>query len=77
MKSTRNLFFTLSATVSATVSALPSPASAQDKAVFPEADAEAVPSELFVVPEGLEVTLWAGSPDLYNPTNMDLSLIHI
>ncbi|MEY4484275.1 MAG: hypothetical protein RL693_1727, partial [Verrucomicrobiota bacterium] len=30
-----------------------------------------VPTELFSVPEGLEVTLWAASPLLYNPTNID------
>lgn len=30
-----------------------------------------VPAELFTVPEGLEVTLWATSPLLYNPTNID------
>ena len=30
-----------------------------------------VPAEMFSVPEGLEVTLWAASPLLYNPTNMD------
>ncbi|MDB6140534.1 MAG: hypothetical protein JWO94_3606 [Verrucomicrobiaceae bacterium] len=30
-----------------------------------------VPVELFTVPEGLEVTLWATSPLLYNPTNID------
>lgn len=30
-----------------------------------------VPTDLFTVPEGLEVTVWATSPDLYNPTNID------
>jgi len=30
-----------------------------------------VPPELFVVPEGLEVTVWATTPLLYNPTNID------
>jgi putative membrane-bound dehydrogenase-like protein len=30
-----------------------------------------VPAEMFTVPEGLEVTLWATSPMLYNPTNID------
>ncbi len=30
-----------------------------------------VPAELFTVPEGLEVTLWATSPMLFNPTNID------
>ncbi|MEZ5432632.1 MAG: hypothetical protein R3F31_15950 [Verrucomicrobiales bacterium] len=28
--------------------------------------------DLFTVPEGLEVTLWASSPLLYNPTNIDV-----
>src|SRR5262245_21761459 len=31
-----------------------------------------IPLELFQVPEGLEVTLWAGSPMLYNPTDIDI-----
>ncbi len=30
-----------------------------------------VPAEMFKVPEGLEVTVWAASPMLYNPTNID------
>jgi putative membrane-bound dehydrogenase-like protein len=30
-----------------------------------------VPPEKFVVPEGLEVTVWATTPLLYNPTNID------
>lgn len=30
-----------------------------------------VPPELFSVPDGLEVTLWATSPLLHNPTNID------
>jgi putative membrane-bound dehydrogenase-like protein len=30
-----------------------------------------VPVDLFTVPEGFEVTLWATSPLLFNPTNMD------
>jgi putative membrane-bound dehydrogenase-like protein len=30
-----------------------------------------VPAEMFNVPEGLEVTVWAASPMLYNPTNID------
>ena len=30
-----------------------------------------VPPEMFTVPEGFEVTLWATSPLLFNPTNMD------
>lgn len=39
---------------------------------YPEADPEKVPDDLFVVPEGLEVTVWATSPQLYNPTNIDV-----
>ncbi|MCB1064665.1 MAG: c-type cytochrome [Verrucomicrobiae bacterium] len=46
---------------------------AQD-ATFDPAKVEAtqVPLDLFKVPEGLEITLWAGSPDLLNPTNIDV-----
>ncbi len=46
-------------------------ANAQEKK-FPNAEAKQVPNELFVVPEGLEVTLWANSPMLFNPTNIDI-----
>src|SRR5436190_1951756 len=31
-----------------------------------------VPLELFKLPEGLEITLWATTPMLHNPTNMDI-----
>ena len=31
-----------------------------------------VPQPLFAVPEGLEVTVWAESPQLRNPTNIDI-----
>lgn len=47
---------------------------AQEKKAFPDAPAEQVPEGLFVVPEGLEVTLWANSPQLFNPTNIDIDL---
>ena len=33
---------------------------------------EIVPENLFAVPEGFEVTVWARSPMLHNPTNMDI-----
>lgn len=33
---------------------------------------EIVPDSLFTVPEGFEVTVWARSPMLHNPTNMDI-----
>lgn len=39
---------------------------------YPDAPAETVPLEMFVEPEGLEVTVWASSPQLFNPTNMDI-----
>jgi len=31
-----------------------------------------IPLSLFTLPEGLEITLWATSPLLFNPTNMDV-----
>ena len=31
----------------------------------------AVPTDLFTVPEGFEVTVWATSPQIFNPTNID------
>jgi putative membrane-bound dehydrogenase-like protein len=31
-----------------------------------------IPLDLFKLPDGLEVTLWASSPLLHNPTNMDI-----
>ena len=31
-----------------------------------------VPAEDFVVPDGMEVTVWATTPLLHNPTNMDI-----
>ncbi|MEZ0274132.1 MAG: PVC-type heme-binding CxxCH protein, partial [Roseimicrobium sp.] len=37
----------------------------------PDAGPPLVPTDLFAVPEGLEVTLWATSPMLRNPTNID------
>ena len=37
-----------------------------------QAQHEVVPLELFHTLEGLEVTLWAQSPMLYNPANMDI-----
>ena len=35
-------------------------------------DQKMVPTDLFDIPEGLEITAWATSPMLYNPTNMDI-----
>ena len=31
-----------------------------------------IPLDLFKLPDGLEVTLWAASPLLHNPTNIDI-----
>jgi hypothetical protein len=31
-----------------------------------------VPLELFQVPDGLEITVWASTPMLRNPTNIDI-----
>ena len=38
----------------------------------PDLDFKTTENNGFVVPEGWEVTLWAESPALYNPTNMDV-----
>ena len=38
----------------------------------PHGGATAIPPGLFRVPEGLEVTLWATSPMLFNPTSIDV-----
>lgn len=34
--------------------------------------ADKVAADHFQVPDGLEVTVWAATPDLFNPTNMDI-----
>ncbi len=39
---------------------------------YPDAVADPLPPEIFAVPDGLEVTLWASSPQLHNPTNIDI-----
>jgi putative membrane-bound dehydrogenase-like protein len=44
---------------------------AERKALNFKDGVESVPLELFTVPEGFEVTLWATSPLFNNPTNMD------
>lgn len=38
----------------------------------PSQERPAMPLDSFVLPEGLEVTAWAASPLLFNPTNMDV-----
>ena len=39
--------------------------------VIADAGPPLVPPAMFTVPEGLEVTVWATSPMLFNPTNID------
>ena len=34
--------------------------------------AEHIPSDEFEIADGLEVTLWATTPQLFNPTNFDI-----
>lgn len=53
--------------VATVFAAPPKPASTQ-KAT----DETMVPLDNFVIPEGFELTVWAHSPMLYNPTNMDI-----
>jgi len=38
----------------------------------PAQESTRIPLDLFQVPDGLEVTLWAASPMLHNPTNIDI-----
>ncbi len=42
-----------------------------DPAAFDSDAPKLVPPEMFTVPEGLEVTVWATSPLFHNPTNID------
>jgi putative membrane-bound dehydrogenase-like protein len=48
------------------------PAPAPQAAPAPAAQAIAIPLDLFQLPDGLEVTVWAASPLLRNPTNIDI-----
>ncbi|MBK1832875.1 PVC-type heme-binding CxxCH protein [Roseibacillus ishigakijimensis] len=43
-----------------------------DDQTGPSAPPAKVATDLFQVPEGLEVTVWASTPQLFNPTNMDI-----
>lgn len=48
-------------------------AGAQDEKFDPDkVEPTTIPLDLFNLPEGLEISLWAGSPDLFNPTNIDI-----
>ena len=54
----------------------PSPQQAPQTPVAPPTQTPAqptvIPIDLFQAPDGLEVTLWAASPMLHNPTNLDI-----
>ena len=54
--------------------ATPAPAAPAPAAAVPTMSplVDFVPTELFAVPDGFEVTLWARSPLFRNPTNMDI-----
>jgi putative membrane-bound dehydrogenase-like protein len=53
----------------ATVPPAPAPQAGQPPVTPPPVR---VPLDLFQLPEGLEITLWASTPMLYNPTNIDI-----
>src|SRR5215467_12760087 len=44
----------------------------QPPAQAPSTPPMTVPLELFQVPDGFEITLWASTPMLHNPTNIDI-----
>jgi putative membrane-bound dehydrogenase-like protein len=68
----RPLFAAASAIFSATLLA-PLPVASQEGPFNPEnVEPTKVPLELFKLPEGLEITLWASSPLFHNPTNIDI-----
>ena len=48
------------------------PLGAQGSAVPAAARPATIPVDLFTVPDGFEVTVWAASPLLHNPTNIDI-----
>src|SRR3954464_14613069 len=52
--------------------AAPRPAPAPAAAPRPAPEPVQIPLDLFKVPDGFEVTLWAATPLLHNPTNMDI-----
>jgi putative membrane-bound dehydrogenase-like protein len=45
---------------------------AADAPPWPALPPSLIPLDIFTVPEGLEVTVWAQSPQLKNPTNIDI-----
>ena len=49
----------------------PATNSQQQNTTAPSGEPTLVPTDLFSVPDGLEVTIWATSPSFFNPTNID------
>lgn len=50
----------------------PAPAAALSPPAAPASAPTLVPADHFTVPDGFELTVWAQSPQLRNPTNMDV-----
>jgi len=48
------------------------PLSAADETWKPKIEPKSVDLGSFHVPEGLEISVWASTPDLFNPTNLDI-----
>ncbi len=55
-----------------TLSANASPLTSPTNKWKPRKDPAFIPSEMFEIDPSLEVTVWATTPHLYNPTNMDI-----
>ncbi|PHX58026.1 MAG: dehydrogenase [Opitutia bacterium] len=67
---TRSVFF-LFAAASLVAAPKSAPADKAPPEPYKPSEGGALPASLFQLPEGLEVTLWARSPMLANPTNID------
>ncbi|HEY8549097.1 MAG TPA: PVC-type heme-binding CxxCH protein [Vicinamibacterales bacterium] len=69
----RRLFLPLCAAVLTVAGGLALPIANSLRGQEPQAASTVrIPLELFRVPDGFEVTLWAASPMLHNPTNIDI-----
>jgi putative membrane-bound dehydrogenase-like protein len=66
----RSVFF-LFAAASLVAAPKKAPADKEPPAPYVPSEGGALPASLFQIPEGFEVTLWARSPMLANPTNID------
>jgi len=75
MRASKNvLFAVISCLLLAPVAAPRATLSGQQAAPAPQASTQPVriPLDLFRLPEGLEITVWASTPMLRNPTNIDI-----